>query len=123
MVATTVEANTWSPVFVPVIASSLVLSAADMLPGTEPVAATIEMAGVAPPEETIGAVPEIEATAALDETESNFVLSAAERLPAKDVVAALMLMAGVVPPEDTIGAVPDTVVTAAAKRESFPAAA
>ena len=45
--------------FVPVIASSLDLSVALMLPGAMDVAAEIEMAGVIPPLDIIGAVPVI----------------------------------------------------------------
>ena len=47
----------WSPVFVPVIASSFILSVALILPEALVVAAEIEMAGALPPDDTMGAVP------------------------------------------------------------------
>ena len=56
-VTSPVRVIVWLPVFMPVIASSLVLSAALILPAALVVAAEIEMAGVFPPDETIGAVP------------------------------------------------------------------
>ena len=56
-VTSPVRVMVWLPVFVPVIASSLVLSAALILPAVLVVAAEIEMAGALPPDETIGAVP------------------------------------------------------------------
>ena len=58
-VATTspVRVMVWSPEFVPVIASNLVLSVALILPATLAVAAEIEITGAAPPVEAIGAVP------------------------------------------------------------------
>ena len=52
-----VSVMVWFPVFVPVIASSLVLSAALILPAALVVAAKIEMAGALPPDDTMGAVP------------------------------------------------------------------
>ena len=56
-VTSPVRVMVWSPVFVPVIALSFVLSAALILPAALVVAAEIEMAGALPPDETIGAVP------------------------------------------------------------------
>ena len=58
----------WSPVLVPVIASSLVLSALLMEPAAPVVAALIEIAGVVPPEDTMGADPVTEVTWAVLET-------------------------------------------------------
>ena len=46
----------------PVIASNLVLSAELILPATLVVAAEILISGVAPPEDTIGAVPDTPVT-------------------------------------------------------------
>ena len=56
-VTSPVRVMVWFPVFVPVIASSLVLSAALILPAALVVAAEIEMAGALPPDDTMGAVP------------------------------------------------------------------
>jgi len=89
------------------------LSAELIDPAALVVAAEIEIAGVVPPEETMGAVPLTEATAAPAVIPSSFVLSAEDMDPAAEVVAAEIEIAGVVPPEETIGAVPDTEATAA----------
>ena len=86
--------------FVPV-ASSLVLSAADIEPAAEVVAAEIETAGVVVPVTTMGAVPLTAETAAPEVTESSFVLSAADKVPAAETVAAEIEMAGVVVGEVT----------------------
>jgi hypothetical protein len=91
--------------------SNFVLSAEDIEPAADVVAAEIEIAGDVPPDETIGAVPVTEATAAPDVMPSNFVLSAALIDPGADVVAAVILIAGFVPPLETIGAVPVTDAT------------
>ena len=61
------------------IPSSFVLSALDIEPATLVVAAEIEMAGVAPPDETIGAVPVTLVTGAVP-------LLAAVSLPAASTV-------------------------------------
>lgn len=62
-VTSPVSVIVWSPVFVPEIASSLVLSAALMLPEVEVVAAAIEITGVLVPVATaMGAVPETDVT-------------------------------------------------------------
>jgi hypothetical protein len=66
------------------------------------------MAGVVPPDDTIGAVPVTEATAAPAVMPSSLVLSDALIDPAALVVAAAMLMSGVVPPLLDMGAVPVT---------------
>ena len=65
-VTSPVSVMVWFPVFVPVIASNLVLSDALMLPAAEVVAAAIEITGVVVPVATaIGAVPETELTVPL----------------------------------------------------------
>ena len=56
-VTSPVRVMVWLPVLVPVIASSLDLSSALMLPAALVVAAEIEMAGVVPPLDAMGAVP------------------------------------------------------------------
>jgi len=55
------------------------LSAEDIDPAAEVVAAVMEIAGDVPPEDTIGAVPVTEATAAPDVTLPSFVRSAEVR--------------------------------------------
>ena len=65
-VTSPVRVMVWFPVFVPVMASNLVLSAALMLPAVDVVAAAIEMTGVVVPVATeIGAFPETELTVPL----------------------------------------------------------
>ena len=56
-VTSPVRVMVWLPVFVPVIASSFVLSAALILPDALVVAAEIEITGAVPPLDAIGAVP------------------------------------------------------------------
>ena len=56
-VTSPVRVMVWFPVFVPVMASSLVLSAELMLPADEVVAAEIEITGADPPLDAMGAVP------------------------------------------------------------------
>lgn len=111
------------------------MSAADMLPAAPVVAAEIEIAGVVPPEETIGAVPETldtapetsaaervtapvlpatettELTCAPKDTLSSLSLSVADMEPAADSEAGAIEMVGVVPPEEAIGAAAPTEVT------------
>ena len=76
-VTSPVRVMVWLPVLVPVMASSLVLSAALILPAALVVAAEIEMAGALPPDETIGAVPVTVVTVPLPVPAPMVVLSVA----------------------------------------------
>ena len=94
-------------------------------PTTEVVAAAMEMTGVVPPDDAIGAVPVTPQTfvsarsyaaltavgVAAKTLEVVEVESESCTAPTTAVVAAAMLIAGVAPPEEAIGAVPVTDVT------------
>ena len=94
-------------------------------PTTDVVAEAIEMTGVVPPDDAIGAVPVTPETfvSARSYAALTAVGVAAKTLdvvevesesctaPTTAVVAAAMLIAGVAPPDDAIGAVPVTEVT------------
>lgn len=76
-VTSPVRVMVWLPVFVPVMASSLVLSAALILPAVLVVAAEIDIAGVFPPDETSGAVADTPVTVPLPVPAPMVVLTAA----------------------------------------------
>ena len=94
-------------------------------PAAEVDAAVTLMAGVAPPDETIGAVPVTEVTAAAARSYADFtelgvaavvmevdeVESVSCTAPLTAVVASAIEMAGVVPPDEAIGDVPVTEPT------------
>lgn len=94
-------------------------------PTTAVVAAAMLMAGVAPPDDAIGAVPVTEVTAAAARSYADFtefgvaavvmevdeVESVSCTAPLTAVVASAIEMAGVVPPDEAIGDVPVTEAT------------